>query len=236
MVTVRRTTKKVTATKTKAPKTKPEAAPTWRLSGDYFETCSCTYLCPCVPTNLAGQPTKGHCYFAFVFHIEQGRYGDLKLDGLNFAILGQSPGAMAEGNWSVGLITDERARAEQQQALTAIASGQAGGPMAAVASLIGRFLGVQAQPIRYQKAGMTRSVSIPEILDQAIEGVAPMGSQPPAEPMYLDNTPHPANKRLALARAVRSHLHAFELNWDDASGRNNGHFAPFNWQGTVVRV
>ena len=235
MVTKRGSTKKE-ATKRPAAQRKRAAPATWRLAGDYFETCSCAYLCPCVPTNLAGQPTKGHCYFAFAFHIDQGRYRNVKLDGLNFAILGYAPGAMAEGNWSVGLITDERASAEQQQALTAIASGQAGGPMAAVASLIGKFLGVQAQPIRYQKDGMKRSVSIPEILDQAIEGVAPMGSKPPAEPMYLDNTPHPANRRLALAKAVRSHPHAFELNWDDASGRNNGHFAPFEWAGTLGKA
>ena len=212
------------------------AKESWQISGDYCETCSCTYLCPCLPGNLMARPTKGDCYFGFVWHIERGRYGSVALDGLNFSVVGYSPRAFGEGNLSVGVIVDDRATPEQQQAITAIASGQAGGPMAAVASLIGAFLGVQAKPIRYQKDGMTRSVSIPGVLDQAVEGVAPMGSQPPAEPMYLDNTPHPANKRLALARAVRSHLHAFELNWDDASGRNNGHFAPFNWQGTVVRV
>lgn len=145
MAMTRRARKTTTAKKAQAPKAKRAAPPTWRLAGDYFETCSCTYLCPCVPTNLAGQPTKGHCYFAFVFHVEQGRYRNVKLDGLNFAILGYSPGAMAEGNWSVGLITDEQASAEQQQALTAIASGQAGGPMAAVAPLIGKFLGVQVR-------------------------------------------------------------------------------------------
>lgn len=201
----------------------------WQLSGDYFETCSCTYVCPCIPTNLAGQPTKGHCYFAFVFHTDRGRYGNAALDGLNFAVVGQSPGVMGNGNWSVGLIIDERASPEQQQAITAIASGQAGGPMAALAPLIGKFLGVEAKPIQYQKNGMKRSVSIPGVLDQAVEGVG--SAAKPSEPLYIDNTLHPANSRLALARAARSHLHAFGLNWDDTGGQNNGHFAPFNWQG-----
>jgi hypothetical protein len=136
---------------------------------------------------------------------------------------------MGNGNWSVGLITDERASSEQQQAITAIASGQAGGPMAALAPLIGKFLGVEAKPIQYQKNGMKRSVSIPGVLDQAVEGVG--SPTKPSEPLYIDNTLHPANSRLALARSVRSHLHAFGLNWDDTSGQNNGHFAPFNWQG-----
>jgi len=202
----------------------------WQLSGDYFETCSCNYVCPCVPTNLAGQPTKGHCYFAFVFHVDGGRYGNVGLDGLNFAVVGQSPGVMVNGNWSVGLITDERASAEQQQALTTIASGQAGGPMAALAPLIGQFLGTEAKPIHYQKNGMRRSVSIPGVLDQAVEGVGSAAN--PSEPLCIDNTLHPANSRLALARSVRSHLHVFGLNWDDTSGQNNGHFAPFAWQGS----
>ena len=30
------------------------AGTSWKISGDYFETCNCDYLCPCVPSNLAG--------------------------------------------------------------------------------------------------------------------------------------------------------------------------------------
>jgi len=205
------------------------AQTSWQLSGDYFETCSCDYLCPCLPTNLAGRLTKGYCNFAFVFHIDRGRYGGVGLDGLNFAVVGHSPeDVMGKGNWSVGLILDERANPEQQQALTAIASGQAGGPMAALAPLIGKFLGTEARPIHYQKNGMHRSVSVPGVLDQAVEGVK--GAASPAEPLYIDNTLHPANARLALAKAVHSHLHVFGIDWDDTSGQNNGHFAPFHWQ------
>jgi len=202
----------------------------WHISGDYFETCSCTYLCPCLPTNLAGRPTKGHCHFAMVFHIDRGSYGGLALDGLNFAVVGHTPGVMSAGNWSVGLIADERASADQQQAIGAIAGGKAGGPMAALAPLIGTFLGVQAKTIQFQKDGMRRSVSIPGALDQAVEGVASPTKS--GEPLYIENTLHPANARLALCRATRSHLHAFGLDWDDTSGQNNGHFAPFNWQGS----
>ena len=202
----------------------------WQISGDYFETCSCNYLFPCLPTNLAGQPTKGYCNFAFVWHIDKGRYGNVPLDGLNFAVLGHSPGPLANGNWSVGLIVDDRANPEQRQAVTTVASGQAGGPMAAVVPLIGKFLGAEAKPIQYQKSGMKRAASSPGALDQAIEGVG--SPVKPDEPLYIDNTLHPANARLALARAVRSHLHAFGIDWDDTSGQNNGHFAPFSWQGS----
>jgi hypothetical protein len=59
-----------------------------------------------------------------------------------------------------------------------------------------------------------------------------MGLNPDAkEPLYLDNTGHPAADRFALARALRSHLDALGLRWDDTSGRNNGQYAPFQWSG-----
>jgi len=65
---------------------------------------------------------------------------------------------MAKGNWSVGLIADERANAEQREAITAIASGSAGGPMSALSGLIGKFLGVESAPIRFDRSGGTWSV------------------------------------------------------------------------------
>lgn len=204
------------------------ATTSWQLSGDYFETCSCDFLCPCLPSNLAAQPTQGACHFAMVFHIDQGRYGNLGLDGLNFAVVGHTPGVMSQGNWSVGLILDAQAGADQQQAITTIASGQAGGPMAPLSALIGTFLGTVAQPMHYQGSGLQRSVSIPSVLEQAMVGVSSVVN--PSEPLYIDNTLHPANTRLALGRATQSHLHAFGLDWDDTSGTNNGHFAPFRWQ------
>src|SRR5213082_1747666 len=91
----------------------------WQLSGQYFETCNCDFVCPCVPSQLT-QSTHGDCVFAMAFHVEQGRYGQVPLSGLTFVIVGRTPEAMIKGNWSVGLIVDERATAEQQQALATI--------------------------------------------------------------------------------------------------------------------
>ena len=62
------------------------------------------------------------------FEVDRGTYGTVSLDGLGFIVLGFTPEEMAKGNWSVGLIADERASAEQREAITAIASGAAGGP------------------------------------------------------------------------------------------------------------
>ncbi|HEX9819629.1 MAG TPA: DUF1326 domain-containing protein [Methylomirabilota bacterium] len=198
----------------------------WQVSGEYFEACSCDSVCPCPTSGLAARPTKGSCDAGLVFHVDRGRHGGTTLDGLSFAVLLHTPGPMIQGNWTVGVIVDERASAPQREALTAIASGQGGGPMAALGPLVGRFAGAEAKPITLEKNGMRRSVSIPGVLDIAVEGI-PGARQD--EPIYLDNVGHPAAARLALAKASRSHMHAFGIDWDDTAGGNNGHFAPFAW-------
>ena len=199
----------------------------WQISGNYMEACSCDSVCPCPTSGLAARPTKGSCEAGLVFHVERGQYGTTKLDGLTFAVLLHTPGPMIQGNWTVGVIVDERASEPQREALTSIARGQGGGPMAALGPLVGRFAGAEAKPIKVEGQGMKRSVSIPGVLDIAIEGIAGATQD---EPIYLDNVGHPAASRLALAKATRSHMHAFGINWDETSGRNNGHFAPFSWR------
>jgi hypothetical protein len=163
------------------------------------------------------------------FDVERGTYGTIALDGLGFIVLAVTPEAMGKGNWSVGLIADERASAEQRDAIAAIVSGTAGGPMAALSGLVGTFLGVESAPIRFDRTREQWSVTAPGLVDMAAEGVK--GLNPDAvEPMHLEGTGHPAADRFALARAARSHLHALGLSWDDVSGKNNGQYAPFAWR------
>jgi hypothetical protein len=202
---------------------------TWQVSGQYYETCSCDFVCPCIPGALAVSPTQGSCTFAMAFQVDSGTYGTVSLDGLGFIVLGFTPEAMGSGNWSVGLIADEKASGEQREAITAIASGAAGGPMAALSGLIGKFLGVQSAPIRFERHGPKWSVKASDFVDMAAEGAK--GINPDAtEPMHLENTGHPAADRFALARASRSRVQAFDLAWEDDSGRNNGQYAPFSWR------
>ena len=148
------------------------ATPKWHVRGEYFETCNCDFLCPCISTNLAGRATHGICDFAVVLNVEHGHYGDTHLDGLKMAVIAHCPGpSMADGNLSVGLILDARANPEQQAALTQIGSGQGGGPMAALGPLVTKMLGVELRPIEFAMHDLSRSVMIAGLLDQAVEGV-----------------------------------------------------------------
>jgi hypothetical protein len=203
--------------------------PKWNITGTYFETCNCSFLCPCISSNLAALPTEGECKAAIAMKIDKGEKDGVTLDGLSLILLLHSPEAMGKGNMTVGLIIDERATDEQVEAIGAIATGAAGGPMAALAPLVGTVAGVEKRPIRFEQSGMNYSVTAGELVDQSLEGVP--GPARPGEPIYIDNTAHPVNAKLALAKATRSKFHAFGIDWDDASGTRNGHFAPFSWAG-----
>lgn len=204
-------------------------APSWKASGQYYETCSCDFVCPCILQQMAVEPTKGSCTFAMAFQIDHGTFGSASLDGLGFIVLGLTPEAMGKGNWSVGVVIDDRATTEQRDAITAIASGSAGGPMAGLSGLIGKFLGVESAPIKFDRAGANWSVTAASLVDMAAQPA--MGINPnTTEPLHLDNTGHPASDRVALAHALKSHVDALGLSWNDTTGKNNGQYAPFNWR------
>src|SRR2546429_6281650 len=76
----------------------------WHFSGDFFENCNCSVVCPCLVSKaapLTSRPTEGVCNLPLFFHIEKGSYGGVALDGLNVALVIHAPGPMAACNWGV---------------------------------------------------------------------------------------------------------------------------------------
>ena len=203
----------------------------WQVRGQYYETCNCDFVCPCVPGQMAVKPTQGSCLFAMAYQIEEGRFGSLTLDGLGFIVIGLTPAEMGKGNWSVGVIVDARATAEQRDAIVTVASGSAGGPMAALAGLIGTFLGVESAPITFDRQGRTWSVRAGDMVEMSATGAS--GLNPDAE-LRFQNTGHPAADTFTLARASKSHIDALGLRWHDTSGGNNGQYAPFTWKRKAI--
>lgn len=198
----------------------------WKISGQYQETCNCDFVCPCPLTGLA-ESTHGTCTFAMAYRIDNGSFDGVGLDGVKFIIVGKTPENMDRGNWKVGLIIDSAASDQQKEAVTAIASGQAGGPVAALAGLIGEFAGVEYRAINFSGEGNRWSVSADGLVEQGVQGQAGLGG----ENLYLDNAGHPAANRLALGHSTGTRINAFGITYEEASGRNNGHFAPFSWSG-----
>ncbi len=204
------------------------SATVWQVQGRYYENCNCDFVCPCLPGQMMVKPTKGTCIFAMAFQIERGNFGQVPLDGLGFVVVGVTPEEMAKGNWSVGVVVDERASAEQREAITGIASGAAGGPMAAVSGLVGKFLGVESSPIAFSEEGASWSVSAASKI--RLTGRPATGLNPDAAPLRLSNTGHPAADTFSLARPSESRVAALGVAWADAGGRNNAQYAPFAWR------
>ncbi len=199
----------------------------WNIEGEYMETCNCDFLCPCITSNLTARPTEGDCKVAIVMRIDKGQKDGVPLDGLCFVAVIMSPGPMGEGNLKVGLIVDERADDAQTAAITDIATGAAGGPMAALGPLVGEMAGVEKRPIHFEGDGTTFTAKAGELVDQALE--AAISGSEASGPIVLENVAHPVSSRVALAHATRSKFHAFGIDWDDTSGTKNGHFSRFSW-------
>ena len=144
----------------------------WQIEGEYIETCNCSFVCPCITSNLSARPTEGDCKAAVAMRIDRGAKDGVDLSGLSFVVLLHSPGVMADGNFKVGLIVDEAADEVQTEAIQAIASGAAGGPMAALAPLVGRVRRRReaADPLRDRRDDALRERR--GLLDQAVRGRA----------------------------------------------------------------
>ena len=200
----------------------------WSIRGEYMESCNCDYLCPCVYTNPQGPVTYDHCTAVLVFRIDEGDFDGLSLDGSKFAFVLRSRKVMADGNWVFAVVVDAGADAAQRTALARLAGGEAGGTPGLIrANLVSDFRGVEYQPIEFTMSGLTRRAAVPGLFAFEIDGVASRNRS--GEPFYIDNTAHPANRRLALARAKDLHVHGFGLDLDLTGHGNNGHFAPFAW-------
>jgi hypothetical protein len=103
----------------------------WRVAGSYYEVCNCEAICPCRRSGGAkgGRPTYENCDFALSWWIKQGRAKEIDLAGLKVVMAGRWE-ATPEDPWHVTLYIDDQASAAQNQALSAIFLGRAGGYVA----------------------------------------------------------------------------------------------------------
>jgi len=104
--------------------------PKWTLKGTVLIACNCDYGCPC---NFNAPPTGGKCEGGWTWHVEEGSFGDVRLDGLNFSVYVNWPGAIHHGGGEGLILVDERADERQRQAIGTLVSGQVGGPWGTLA-------------------------------------------------------------------------------------------------------
>ena len=103
---------------------------TWTLSGTVLVACNCDYGCPC---NFNARPSRGKCEGGWTWHVEHGSFDGVSLDGLNFSVYANWPGAIHEGNGEAVVLVDERANDRQRDAIATLVGGTVGGPWGVLA-------------------------------------------------------------------------------------------------------
>jgi hypothetical protein len=185
----------------------------WKLEGDYFESCNCDTVCPCV---FLGNPDRGECDVILSWHIERGQFDNTSLDGLNVVAVFHTPGNMWTGpKWKAALYLDERATKEQADALGKIYSGQVGGFFGVIAGFIGELAGVRQVPIKFEVEGKSRTLQIPSAIDLTIEGLE--GADKSKE-VTISNLPIHAVQNIAavVAKSTKNSYNDHGMKWDNS--------------------
>jgi hypothetical protein len=206
----------------------------WGLTGTYLEQCSCDAICPCSWSGFTWPSTHDRCQFVLNFKIKEGDVQGVDVDGLLFAIVGDTPKHMPEGGWRIGVLLDDRATPEQVEKMAAVLTGQLGGPPAALGPLIGEMLGLELVPASYEQEGHTHRLRFGDKVDLELrEFVAPDNSLR-TDASYMGSTPaalatfaHPITDVLTIAPPVRGSVDAFGISYGIEG--SSGYVGPFSW-------
>jgi hypothetical protein len=195
----------------------------WNLKGSYVETCSCELMCPC-NLSLDHGATYDFCRVTFVFDIREGGIDGTDIGGLTVALIADTPKVMTEGNWRLGVFIDDGASDEQAEKLGQVFGGQLGGPMAALAPLVGEMLGIERAPIEVRHDGPRHSVRIGDAIDFEIEDIVPFGVET-GEPVRFNGMFHPVGSDLTMAEAKRSQINGFGIEYEGKTGLSKSEFS-----------
>jgi hypothetical protein len=202
-----------------------EVSMAWKIEGQYFENCSCDVPCPCTVSLDIGAD-RDRCTAFLVFQVESGEVDGVDVSDLTVAAIADTPKVMTEGNWRLGVLIDDRASDEQAEKLGAVFGGQLGGPMEALAPLVGEQLGVERVSMEVSHENGTHRIKVGEDGEVEVQEIVPFGKEN-GEPVKVVGVFHPAGEVLTVARATTSHVSAFGI--DFAFEGRSGFANPFSW-------
>jgi hypothetical protein len=205
--------------------------PQWHAKGDWFDVCKCNIPCPC---EFAQPPTFDECEGILAWHIGEGSYGAVKLDQLNVLALGYFRGNIWAGAKAImGIFIDERADAQQREALQMIFGGRAGGWPGLFAQNIAEVRGIEFAPIEFEVSGdlSTWRAAIPGRVEAKAEALAGPTTLP-GQRVQTSNPPGSEvgpNAVATWATAKVDRADSFGFKWN-RSGQSSKHI-PFTWSG-----
>lgn len=140
----------------------------WEIKGRELVNCTCEYGCNC---QFNGLPDKGHCHAVAGIQIDEGHHGDTRLDGLRIAAIFKWPGPIHEGNGEAIAFVDEKADANQREALLRIMTGQDTDPFATMFAVYASTVTKMHEPVftpidlELDVEGRRGRISVPNYID-----------------------------------------------------------------------
>lgn len=116
----------------------------WELKARELVNCTCEYGCNCQFNAL---PDKGHCHAVGGMIVDEGHYGDVRLDGLKAAFAFKWPGPIHEGHGEAMVVIDQSATPAQREALLKIMAGEDTAPMATMFAVFASTLETMHEPV-----------------------------------------------------------------------------------------
>ena len=195
----------------------------WNLTGSYVETCSCELMCPCNMSFDHGA-TYDFCRVTLAFDIRAGEVDGTDIGGRRVVLIADTPKVMTDGNWRLGVYIDDGASDEQFDKLVQVFGGQLGGPMGALAPLVGEIVGVERAAIAVADDGLRHSVRVGDTIDFEIEDIVPFGIET-GEPVRFQGMFHPVGSDLTMAEATRTRINAFGISYEGKTGLSKSEFS-----------
>jgi hypothetical protein len=137
-------------------------------------------VAPC-PCRINKPPTYCHgCDATTVVRIERGFLGQVRLDGIAFALVGRSFSEDPERNWNYGYVSDQ-ATPEQFRALQGMFAQNLQALGLKARHLAGRSLGMRQAPLttRISADGRTHAATIPGVLELETRSIILPGRRKP---------------------------------------------------------
>ncbi len=146
----------------------------WSIKGPHFANCNCDYGCPCQFNAL---PTNGTCKAVTAWRIDEGYFGDTRLDGLHTVTTYSWPGAIHKGNGTMQSIIDERADEAQRRALVAVLEGEGAEPGAIMMQIYRAMCTTIHEPLfepielDIDVKGRTARLTVPGLIESTVEPI-----------------------------------------------------------------
>jgi hypothetical protein len=119
----------------------------WYMKGNWIKNCNCNPGCPC---DFNSPPSHHFCEGMAAMEVTDGKYGDVSLTGVKWAINYHWPGPLHEGHGTIQPFIESNTSQEQRDALLTIMSGQAGGTLFEIfAAITETLLEPQFVPIEF---------------------------------------------------------------------------------------